>query len=194
MARKSPNAPPQTPAARESTEVAHTFSTEMWPIDKPIDYPKNARKWTPKAIEKVAMSIQQYGWRQPIVVDKEGVIVIGHLRRTAGKQAGLTECPVHVAHDLTPTQIRGLRLADNRTNEEAAWDLDLLTLELGELKLEEFDLKLTGFDSREIDKMTLAANPAEDEVPPVPATPVTRPGDLWLLGDPDVCPHCGGEN
>ncbi len=99
---------------------------EQWPIDRPKDYPKNARNWSAQAVEKVAASIQEYGWRQPVVVDVNDVIVIGHLRRAAGKFLGLTEVPVHVARDLTPAQIRGLRLADNRTNQEAAWDEDLL--------------------------------------------------------------------
>jgi len=106
---------------------------EVWPIDRPKDYPKNARKWSAQSVEKVAASIRAYGWRQPIVVDKEEVITIGHLRRAAGKSLGLTHCPVHVARDLTPAQIRGLRLADNRTNQEASWDEEVLALELAEL-------------------------------------------------------------
>ena len=145
---------------------------ETWPIDRPKDYPKNARKWSARAIETVAASIREYGWRQPIVVDSAEVIAIGHLRRAAGKHLGLSECPVHVASDLTPAQIRGLRLADNRTSEESAWDLDLLRVEMGDLKVGGFDLSLTGFTAREIDGFTLASNPAEDDVPPVPANPV----------------------
>src|ERR1700720_4303604 len=106
------------------------LTIEIWPIDKPIDYPQNARKWTQKAVEKVAASIREYGWRQPVVVDAQGVIVIGHLRRAAGRWLRLREVPVHVAWDLSPEQIRGLRLADNRTNEESDWNEDLLKLEL----------------------------------------------------------------
>ncbi len=155
---------------------------EMWPIDRPKDYPKNARKWSAQAIAKVGASIREYGWRQPVVVDSKEVIVIGHLRRAAGRSIGLAECPVHVASDLTPQQIRGLRLADNRTNQESVWDLELLGAEFLELKALDFDLSLTGFDSREIDGLTLAVNPAEDDVPPLPDSPVSRPGDLWLLG------------
>src|ERR1051326_1284425 len=97
---------------------------EVWPIDRPKDYLKNARKWSAQAVEKVGSSILEYGWRQPVVVDVNDVIVIGHLRRAAGKFLGLTEVPVHVARDLTTAQIRGLRLADNRTNQEASWDED----------------------------------------------------------------------
>jgi DNA modification methylase len=117
-----------------------------------------------------------------VVVDSKEVIVIGHLRRAAGKAEGFTECPVHVARDLTPAQTRGLRLADNRTNQESVWDLELLGAEFRELQALDFDLSLTAFDTREIDQFTLSVNSAEDQVPPVPEVPVTRPGDLWLLG------------
>jgi DNA modification methylase len=157
---------------------------EQWPIDRPKDYPKNARKWSAQAVKKVAASIEAYGWRQPVVVDVEGVIVIGHLRRAAGRFLGLTEIPVHVARDLTPAQIRGLRLADNRTNQEASWDEDLLGLELAELKDLDFDLGLTGFDMNELD--SLLRDPIDeekaDEAPPLPEIAATRPGDVWLLG------------
>ena len=155
---------------------------ETWPIDRPIDYERNARKWSNSAVAKVGASIKEYGWRQPVVVDSAGVIVIGHLRRTAAKAIGLTECPVHVASDLSPAQIKALRLADNRTHDEADWVDDLIQSELLELKGMDFDLGLTGFNTREIDAFTLPANPAEDEVPPLPEVPVTRPGDVWLCG------------
>ena len=155
---------------------------ETWPIDRPIDYERNARKWSNSAVAKVGASIREYGWRQPVVVDSAGVIVIGHLRRTAAKAIGLTECPVHVASDLSPAQIKALRLADNRTHDEADWIDDLIQSELLELKGMDFDLGLTGFNTREIDAFTLPANPAEDEVPQVPEVPVTRPGDVWLCG------------
>src|SRR5260370_9726945 len=107
---------------------------EIWPIDRPKDYLKNARKWSAQAVEKVASSIDAYGWRQPVVVDANEVIVIGHLRRAAGKFLGLTEVPVHVARDLTPAQIRGLRLADHPTNQESEWNFDLLVPELAHLR------------------------------------------------------------
>jgi hypothetical protein len=169
--------------------MAAEMKIELWDIDRPKDYPGNARKWSGRAIDKVGTSIKTYGWRQPIVVDKHEVIVIGHLRRTAGRSIGETQCPVHVAHDLTATQIRGLRLADNRTNEESDWDIALLAAEFGELQALDFDLTLTGFDAREIDAFTLQPNAAEDDVPPVPATPVSRLGDLWLCGSHRVL--CG---
>lgn len=168
----------------KQSKNTNALPTELWPIDRPKDYQKNARKWSAQAIEKVASSIDEYGWRQPVVVDANDVIVIGHLRRAAGKFLGLTEVPVHVARDLTPAQIRGLRLADNRTNQEASWDEDVLALEIAELGGLDFDLSLTGFDVHELD--SLLRDPLDEEradvAPPLPEVAVTRLGDLWLLG------------
>src|SRR5258708_467617 len=127
------------------------FDVEYWPVDKPIDYPNNARKWSARAVEIVADSLKIYGFRQPVVVDKNAVIVIAHLRRASARLAGFTLIPVHVAKDLTPAQIRGLRLMDNRSHQEADWDLDLLGPELEELRNLDFDLSLTGFDSKQLD-------------------------------------------
>ena len=158
---------------------------EMWDIDRPKDYKNNARKWSAQAVAKVGSSIKTYGWRQPVVVDREEVIVIGHLRRAAGKSVGEKQCPVHVADNLTPQQIRGLRLADNRTSQESVWDDELLARELQELAEADFDLSLTGFDPRELeDLLTLPDNDEQADVaPPLPENPVSRPNDLWLCGN-----------
>ncbi|MGA2742876.1 MAG: DNA methyltransferase [Bryobacteraceae bacterium] len=158
---------------------------EMWDIDRPKDYKNNARKWSAQAVAKVGSSIKTYGWRQPVVVDREEVIVIGHLRRAAGKSVGEKQCPVHVADNLTPQQIRGLRLADNRTNQESVWDDELLARELQELAAADFDLDLCGFDQREIeDLLRLPDTDAQAEVaPPLPENAVSRPNDLWLCGN-----------
>src|SRR5579864_6036732 len=102
---------------------------EMWAIDKVIPYARNARKIPPEAVSKVAASIQEFGFRQPIVVDKVGVIICGHTRLLAAQKLGLTEVPVHVADNLTPTQVRAYRLLDNRSHEESSWDTDLLGFE-----------------------------------------------------------------
>lgn len=107
--------PPSSPGEPPPELPAAGMRIEMWPIDRPIPYPKNARKWSDRAIATVAASIREYGFRQPIVVDAAGVIVIGHLRLAAAKSLDLKEVPVHVARDLTPAQIKGLRIADNRT-------------------------------------------------------------------------------
>jgi hypothetical protein len=183
----SPGQPLEQPAAG--------MGIELWPIDRPVPYPKNARKWSERAIATVAASIREYGFRQPIVVDAAGVIVIGHLRLAAAKSIELKEVPVHVARDLTPAQIKGLRIADNRTSQEATWDFDLLGPELLDLKSMDFDLSLTGFDTSEISGLLIKADlPAagqteDDAVPEPPVEPVTVLGDLWLLGDHRVL--CG---
>ncbi len=155
-----------------------------WPIGRPRPYPKNARKWSPAAIQKLAHSIEQYGWTQPIVVDKNDVIIIGHLRLEAARSLDLREVPVYVADRLTPAQVRGLRLMDNRSHQEAEWDLDLLGPELEELRDLDFDLELTGFDGREIYDL-LADVDLDDRAnlaPAVPEHPTSRLGDVWLMG------------
>jgi len=169
-------------------QSGHKFTIEWWPIDRPKDYPKNARKWSPKAVDKVAVSLREYGWKQPLVCDSQDVIIIGHLRRAAGRQAGMTECPVHVAHDLTPEQVRGLRLMDNRSHEEAEWDFNLLGPELIDLQRLGFCLDLTGFDEEELTESMMQKTEGltdPDACPPVPEAPVSKLGDLWLLGGPN---------
>jgi DNA modification methylase len=164
---------------------------EIWPIDRPKPYSKNSRKWSADAVAKVASSIRAYGFRQPIVVDVHGVIIIGHLRLAAAQSLRLKEVPIHVARDLTPAQVRGLRLMDNRSHEEAEWDFTLLAPELAELSAESFDLGLTGFDVHELD--VLLRDPLDeekaDEAPPLPEVAATQLGDLWCCGDHRVL--CG---
>src|SRR4051812_41042479 len=128
------------PPGKVTSASAASLSVEWWPINRPQPYPKNARKWSKAAIEKVASSIRSFGWRQPIVCDCEDVIVIGHLRLASARLLELTEVPVHVASDLSPAQIKALRIADNRTHEEADWIEELLSAELLELKSLDFDL------------------------------------------------------
>ena len=103
---------------------------EFWLIDKLIPYARNARKIPQAAIDKVAASIREFGWRQPIVVDADRVVVAGHVRLLAAKQLGEKKVPVHVATGLTPGQIQAFRLMDNRSHEETGWDLELLGLEM----------------------------------------------------------------
>lgn len=122
---------------------------EQWDIDRVRPYEKNPRR-NDKAVQAVAESIREFGFRQPIVVDGDGVIVVGHTRYKAALKLGLKSVPVHVAADLTPQQARAYRLADNRTAENAEWDVDLLPIELGELRDEGFDLKLAGFSDKEL--------------------------------------------
>jgi len=137
-------------------------------------------------MSKVAASIKEFGWRQPIVVDTEGVIVAGHTRLLAARKLGMTTVPVHVAANLTPAQAKAYRLMDNRSHEEAEWDMELLPLELEDLKSLEFDLGLTGFDDDELGRLLCAGHAGltdENAVPAVPENPVSRLGDVWILGN-----------
>lgn len=175
-------------AASVADEVlidANKLEIELWPIDCSKLYPKNARKWSASAVAKVASSIRIYGFRQPIIVDKHGVIIIGHLRLAAAKSLRFKTVPLHVARDLTPAQVRGLRLMDNRSHEEVEWDFALLAPELAELSAEPFDLGLTGFDVHELDVLLRAPLDEEkaDQAPPLPEIAATQPGELWLCGE-----------
>lgn len=155
--------------------------------ERVIPYARNPRK-NNAAVAKVAASIKEYGFRQPIVVDKDMVVIVGHTRLLAAQQLGIAEVPVHVAEGLTPAQVKAYRIADNRTHEEAEWDDELLAIELGELKESGFALDLTGFDEDELDKLLAEETPegaseGEDDAAAVPEKAISKPGDLWLLGD-----------
>jgi DNA modification methylase len=156
------------------------------PLGKITPYGRNARKIPPQAVDKVAASIREFGWRQPIVVDGQGVIICGHTRLLAAQKLGLNEAPVHVADNLTPAQVRAYRLLDNRSHEETDWEPDLLGLELLDLKGMGVNLDLTGFNSDEIDDLLAQATSQgltdEDAAPEAPTTPVSRLGDVWALG------------
>src|ERR1700730_2354576 len=153
-----------------------------WPIDKVIPFARNARKIPASAVAKVAASIKEFGWRQPIVVDREDVIICGHTRLLAARKLGLEQVPVHVAENLSPAQVRAYRLMDNRSHEETDWDLDLLGPELEELRDLDFDITLTGFEERELDDLLAAPELEEqaDLIPDVPERPVTVAGWGWL--------------
>jgi len=149
-ARPKRGAPPVSPAVSPAQKKRVTTPyAEMWPLSAIKPYAQNPRK-NAGAVEKVASSIREFGFRQPIVVDGKGVVIAGHTRLLAAQSLGLHEAPVHVAEGLTAAQVRAYRLADNRTAQEAEWDDDLLAAELQALQSEDFDLPLTGFDESEL--------------------------------------------
>jgi DNA modification methylase len=159
---------------------------EWWPIARPVPYAHNPRLAPEAAIAKVAASLREYGWRQPIVVDREGVIVVGHTRLLAAQRLGLAHVPVHVATDLSPAQVKAYRLADNRSAEETSWDYALLPIEIGELAALDYDIDLIGFDCDEVAAIMAAPTSGltdPDEVLTPPAEPRTKIGDLWMLGE-----------
>lgn len=154
------------------------------PIEEVLPYEQNARKIPRRAINKIAASIQEFGWRQPIVVDKDGIVICGHARLAGAKKLGLKQAPVHIARDLTPAQVKAYRLMDNRSHEDTDWDGDVLALELKDLEGVDFDLTLTGFDQDEIDRYLIDPD-SEDRAntaPPVPEVVTSRLHDLWICG------------
>src|SRR4051812_39354678 len=112
------------------------------------------------AVDAVAASITAFGFRQPVVVDEEGVIIVGHTRYKAALKLGLSEVPVHVARGLSPEQARAYRIADNQIATLASWDEDRLPLELMALQEADFDLALLGFPDEELERL-LAPPPGE---------------------------------
>ncbi len=163
------------------------MKVELRKTDELKPYEGNPRQ-NDQAVDAVATSIREFGFRQPIVVDAEGVIVCGHTRWKAARKLGLEKVPVHVATDLSPEKVRAYRLADNATNDLAAWDYELLPIELGALRDMDFDLGLLGFDEDGLAKALDAGGVKEgltdpDNVPEPPDEATTQPGDLWILGE-----------
>jgi DNA modification methylase len=138
------------------------------------------------AITKVATSIAAFGFRNPMLIMTDGTLIAGHTRLLAAQRLGLEAVPVIVCADLDDARAKALRLADNRTAQETSWDYELLGIELADLSKLGLDLELTGFGQDELAQFLAAPTPGltdPDEVPPPPPEPVTRAGDLWLLGE-----------
>jgi len=148
--------------------------------------PRNARTHSKRQVEQIIASIRAFGFTNPILVDPEGGLIAGHGRLLAAKSIGMAEVPTIELVGLTDAQKRALRLADNKIALGAGWDLDLLKGELVELSALNFDLDLTltGFSTGELDVLLSGSeDPDDDVIPPVPATPRSKPGDIWSLGD-----------
>ena len=160
---------------------------EPWPTTRLIPYARNARTHSPEQVAQIAASIAEFGFTNPILAGSDGVIVAGHGRLAAAQKLGLATVPVVVLDHLTPTQRRALIIADNRIAENAGWDEALLRIEMADLQDADFDLSLTGFDADALAELMAGDEPQgegqtdDDAVPDVAETPVSRPGDVWLL-------------
>jgi DNA modification methylase len=159
---------------------------EMWPPEKLKPYLKNPRKHSDGQVGQLVASIEQFGFTNPILVDTNAGILAGHGRLLAALQLALKQVPVIVLDHLSEAQKRAYIIADNQLALNAGWDEELLRAELAALQQESFDVNLIGFDDEELARL-LAGNDApgltdEDAVPDPPEDPVTRTGDLWLLG------------
>ena len=174
-----------TPQAWPAAQV------EMWQVADLVPYAKNARQHPPEQIDQIAASMERFGFTIPMLVAEDGTIIAGHGRLMAAAQLGLAEVPVMVARGWSEEDRRLYTLADNRLAEIAEWDPEMLRIEIGELR-EDFgieDMSLIGFSAEDladilpdalIDTMGGLTDP--DDLPEVPEAPVTRPGDVWLLG------------
>jgi len=154
---------------------------EWWPPEGVTPYERNPRIISEAAIAKVADSLREYGWQQPLVVDEAGVIIAGHTRLLAAEKLGLERVPVHVARGLPPEKVAAYRLMDNRSADEAQWHFDLLQTELEELLGCDYDMALTGFDELEI-----ATVPTSEGVE-FPEYDESLAGEVEMI----TCPKCG---
>ena len=163
---------------------------ELWPISRLVPYDRNSRTHTDAQVAQVAASIIEFGFTNPILVDGKSGIIAGHCRLRAAQLLKLTEVPVIPLDHLSEGQKRAYIIADNKLAELAGWDEEMLKLELGDLRNEEFNLELIGFSQEEIDDLLdlgedggNAGLTDDDEAPDVTENPVSRPGDLWILGN-----------
>jgi DNA modification methylase len=161
---------------------------EQWPTAKLLPYARNARTHSDDQVAQIAASIAEFGFTNPILAGSDGVIVAGHGRLAAAQKLGLEVVPVVVLDHLSPTQRRALVIADNRIAENAGWDDAMLRIEIAALQDDDFDVSLTGFDADALAELMAGNEPDgegetdDDAVPDVSETPVSRPGDVWLLG------------
>jgi DNA modification methylase len=161
---------------------------ELWPIDRLRPCERNPRTHREAQVDQIAASMVEFGWTNPVLVDEEGGILAGHGRLLAARKLGLAEVPVIRFEHLSEAQKRAYLIADNQLALQAGWDDALLAEELAWLRDERFDLDLVGFDATELERLLAiadgetASEEAEDEVAELPEDPVSRRGDLWILG------------
>ncbi len=168
-----------------------SLQIEYRPLESLIPFARNARTHSDEQISQIAASIREFGFNSPILVDGKHGVISGHGRILAARKLEIETLPVIELSHLTEIQKRAFILAENKLAERAGWDQELLSLELTDLEAAGFDLELTGFDDSEIRSLLDAQNETEseteddgaDEVPEAPAVPVSRPGDIWQLGD-----------
>lgn len=170
------------------------METVRLPLSEIQPYHRNPRDHSD--VDAIAGSLQQFGWRQPLVVDADRVLIVGHGRYFAALKIGMTEAPVHFATDLTPEQVRAYRIVDNQSHTFSEWDFGLLAEELEALEGADYDLDSLGFTAEDLakimdagDESEAAAGIIQDEIPDPPADPIAKRGDLWILGQHRVL--CG---
>src|SRR5271155_263851 len=175
------------PAEAEAVRPWSADNVERWPIERLIPCANNARLHSAADLDKIAASIRKWGWTMPVLADENGVLLAGHARIRAAAKLALTSIPVIVARGWSEDEKRAYRLADNQLAARASWDPEQLSEELRDLKFGDFDISLIGFEPDQLVTFLgdLGSNGRTDpdSVPELPDQPVTRLGDLWLLGD-----------
>jgi DNA modification methylase len=168
-------------------EMKDDLHIEYWPIEKLVPYARNPRTHSDAQVAQIAASIVEFGFTNPILVDSNAGIIAGHGRLLAARKLGLVQVPVVVLDHLTETQKRAYIITDNQLALNAGWDEDLLGVELAALRDADFNLDVIGFDEAELDRLladeTAEGLTEEDAVPEPLEEPVTRRGDLWILGE-----------
>lgn len=161
---------------------------EYWPIDRLVFYARNPRK-NEHAVPKMASLIKEFGFKVPVVARSDGSVVDGHLRLMAARHLGMETVPVVLADEWTEAQVKAFRIAVNKSAEFAEWDTAMLKLEVEDLKELDFDLELTGFELPELEDILgegagggTEGQTDPDAVPEAQEEPVSRLGDVWLLG------------
>ena len=174
--------------------ILNMLNVDYRKVETLIPYARNPRTHSDAQVAKIAASIVEYGWTNPVLVDGDNGVIAGHGRLAAARKLGLDEVPVIELGHLTPAQKRAYVISDNRLALDAGWDEELLALELAELSEAGYDLALTGFDESEIDALLAdettggdgeqeeASDDAADDIPDTPVVPVSRAGDVWALG------------
>lgn len=160
---------------------------EQMPVADLRPFERNSRTHSEAQVEQIIVSINSFGFTNPVLIDADNRIIAGHGRVLAATKMGLVLVPCLRLEGLTEAQARAYVIADNKLAENAGWDMDLLRLEIGELKELGFDLGAVGFAKQELGELLAYIAPtdgqtAPDAVPDVPVEPVTKPGDIWLLG------------
>lgn len=167
------------------TQAADDRQIEIRSIDVITPYARNSRTHSDEQVAQIAASIREFGWTTPILIDENGSVICGHGRLLAARKLGQAEVEVIVARGWSDAKKRAYVIADNKLALNAGWDMELLALELADLKEFDFDLGLTGFSGEELAKLLPDKTEGDtdpDEIPEVPADPITKPGDVWLMG------------
>ena len=171
------------------------LNVEYRKVEALIPYARNPRTHTEAQVAKIAASIVEYGWTNPVLVDGDNGIIAGHGRLAAARKLGVDEVPVIELAHLSPAQKRAYVIADNRLALDAGWDEEMLALEMADLTDAGYDLALTGFDPDELAELMAGQGPDghgqtdDDVVPEVAEEAVSKPGDIWIMGNHRVL--CG---